>query len=72
MLVGSEQLDIPLWAMVALSLGYFRGTMQPLSMASYLVKAQTGSLVSSMAKGFIDRSTFVGYFSNCGRNETGI
>ena len=59
MLVGREQLDIPLWAAAALSLGYFRGTMQPLSTACYSVKtwAQTGLLVSGMARGFIHHNT---------------
>lgn len=59
LLVGREQLDIPLWAAAALSLGYFGGTMQPLSTASYSAKtwAQTGSLVSGEARGFIHHNT---------------
>lgn len=59
MVVGREQLDIPLWAAAALGLGYFRGTMRPLSTASYSEKtwAQTGSLVSGMARGFIHHNT---------------
>lgn len=58
--VGGERTTrYPLWAAATLSLGYFRGTMKPLSAACYSAKtwAQTGLLVSGVARGFIHHNS---------------